>query len=25
VTLDLHGYRPGSLNEAISLKGRRPI
>jgi len=25
VTLDLHGYRPGSLNEAISLNGRRPI
>ena len=25
VTLDLHGYRPGSLNEAISLKGRRPF
>jgi len=25
VTLDLHGYRPGSLNEAISLNGRRAI
>ena len=25
VTLDLQGYRQGSLNEAISLNGRRPI
>ena len=25
VTLDLHGYRQGSLNEAISLNGRRAI
>jgi len=25
VTLDLHGYRQGSLNEAISLNERRPI